>query len=144
MNPLGDDLWDDEPGTPAAPKPAPASPAPPVPTVEGTRGRPTGYRFVMDLDVTELDDRGRPGPQWVCRSQELSRSHVVIVSRRMVYPGRTLVLAVHKVDDTPTILCGCVITCEYAEEGLCRIDIDLRPVPKTESLDRWVRSQTAA
>jgi hypothetical protein len=101
-----------------------------------TRRRRTGYderpstvEFSARLDVTELDERKRPGPVWPARAVEIGRSRVVIRSRRMCYRGRQLVMALHMIDDKPTSLYGIVHECVYDCDGQHRIDIDLQRIP---------------
>ncbi|MBX3389711.1 MAG: hypothetical protein KF691_09690 [Phycisphaeraceae bacterium] len=99
--------------------------------------RPAGHRFNADVEVSEIDERTRPGPSWVARSLELSRSHVVMESRRMCYPGRVLALAVHLIDDRPVPLLGRVVTCQYSDDGLYRVDLDLIKIPEGHSVYAW-------
>ena len=121
---LSDDFWnDDDSGAIAR-------------TLEpGTR--PVGHRFVADADASEMDDRKRPTPKWSIQTCELGRNHIVIISRRMVYPGKQMMLAIHLVDDRPVILGGTVVSCDYDGSGRYRIDIDLVHTPQSDTLDRW-------
>lgn len=96
------------------------------------------YPFSAALDVTELDERFRPGPTWSARAAELSRSFLVFRSRRMCHLGRRLLVAVHLVDDRPVPLSGTVRQCEYDGDGLHRIRIDLLPVPEREAIRDWL------
>jgi len=66
------------------------------------RPRVPGHPFKADIDLAELDDRQRPGPAWAARAQTLSRSHIVVLSRRMSYPKRLMLVAVHLIDAKPT------------------------------------------
>lgn len=109
----------------------PAQPAP----------RPKGRRFAAELDVCELDDRSRPGSAWAARATELSTSHLVFRSRRMCYPERLLIIAVHLIDDQPVPLFGRVHNCEYIGEGQHRVDIDLLPIPRHSGIEAWVKRQ---
>jgi hypothetical protein len=107
-------------------------------------GKPSGvFAFRAELDVTEIDTRGRPGVVWTGRALELSRSHLGFRSRRMCYEGRELLLAVHLVDDRPVPLYGMVTKSEYDGDGLYRTTINLLPMPETESVEDWVRSLQA-
>lgn len=96
---------------------------------------------MAEMDACELDDRERPGPVWTARGLTLSRSNLVFRSRRMCYPGRRLLVAVHLIDDRPTPLFGCVHACEYDGEGLYRVDLDLLPVPDRQDVRDWVRAR---
>lgn len=102
-----------------------------------TAARPKGHRFYAEVDLGELDDRGRPSMPWSAHAVELSRSHIVLLSRRMTYVGRGIAIAVHLVDEKPTPLFGEVYSCEYEGEGRYRVDIDLRPLPKAAFLRSW-------
>lgn len=104
--------------------------------------RPNGRRFAAELDVCELDDRSRPGSAWAARAVELSTSHLVFRSRRMCYPERLLIVAVHLIDDQPVPLFGRVHNCEYIGEGQHRVDIDLLPIPRHSGIEAWVKRQT--
>ncbi|MBS0191767.1 MAG: hypothetical protein U0573_11950 [Phycisphaerales bacterium] len=99
--------------------------------------RPTGHRFEAEVDVSELDERTRPGPAWNAKTAELSRSHVVLESRRMCYPGRILALAIHLIDDRPVPLLCRVVTCQYSDDGLYRVDVDLLKIPDGHSIYDW-------
>lgn len=99
--------------------------------------RPKGHRFHAEVDLGEIDERGRPSMPWAAHAIELSRSHIVVLSRRMTYVGRGIAVAVHLVDAKPTPLFGEVYSCEYEGEGRYRIDIDLRPLPAGGHLRAW-------
>lgn len=129
----------------APPPPRPASDRGPwddeAPAVKATlRGkiRPPGARFDAELDLTELDDRERPGPTWSGKGRELSRSHLILRSRRMSYVGRQMLLAVHLIDDQPVPLFGRVFLCEYDGDGQYKIGLDLFPVPERPEIRDWV------
>lgn len=100
--------------------------------------RPAGLPFRALLDVSELDERGRPGPSWTAGSLELSRSHVVISSRRLCYPDSIIALAVHLIDDRPVPLMGRVISCGYSDDGLYRVDLDLMKIPENHAVFTWM------
>lgn len=123
MGGLSDDFWDDSPPKPAASH---------APREKGCR--PLGHRFDAPVRVCELDERLRTSSPWPARALELSRSHLVFLSRRMVYHGRTVVVILDLLDDKPTLLCGRVVTCEYDEDGMHRIDMDLVQMPQSESI----------
>lgn len=148
--------FDDEPDhTPEEPAPEPAkpprkprfggqpesAPAPEVSTGQAFQPRPVTREFSAELDMAELDDRERPGTTWIARAQQLSRSNVVILSRRMCYIGRTVVMAVHLIDAEPVPLFGKVHSCEYDAEGMYRLDVDLEPLPESRRLDEWLKAR---
>lgn len=111
---------------------------PPGRALGSDRTRPGGHRFDAELDASELDDRMRPCSTWAARAREISRSSMVIVSRRMCYHGRLLVLAVHLIDDAPVPLMGRVVACEYEADGLYRTDLELLPMPTQGPIRDWV------
>lgn len=102
------------------------------------KARPPGAPFEAELDATELDDRGRSSTTWTARARELSRSSVVFLSRRMTFPGRLLLLAVHRIDDKPVPLFGKVHQCDYEADGLYRVELDLLPVPDHRAIKEWL------
>jgi hypothetical protein len=109
---------------------APAEVAVPKPRV-------AGHPFKADVDLAELDDRNRPGPAWAARTHLLSRSHLVVLSRRMSYPKRIMLVAVHMIDARPSPLMGRVHECEYYADGLYRIVLELLALPDGEILATW-------
>ena len=138
----------------SSPKLGSSTPAPPPPTAptdldwlapeEPPRVRPSrtakpaGRPFEADLDVCELDDRERPGHTWAARARTLSRSCLSFRSRRMCYTGRSLMVAVHLIDDEPVPLFGRVHACEYDGDGLYRVDLELLPVPDSAAVKDWL------
>jgi len=99
--------------------------------------RPNAQRFDADIDVCELDERGRPGSSWTAKGRAISRSSFVMASKRMCYPGRQLLVSVHLIDDRPVALMGRVHECEYESDGLYRVDLDLLPVPEHGPAHAW-------
>jgi hypothetical protein len=112
------------------------SPDSPAPRRSGAV-RPQGHRFDAFLDCAELDDRMRPGHTWTARARELSRAHVIVSSRRMCYPGRIILLAIHLIDDAPAPLMGRVYSCDYDADALYRVDLDLLPMPVAGAHRDW-------
>jgi hypothetical protein len=94
--------------------------------------------FRAELDLAELDDRGRPGSIWTGRATEISRALLIVRSRRMCYEGRELLVAVHLVDDKPTALYGIVDKSEYDGDGLYRTAINLQRLPQTDAIRTWI------
>lgn len=105
------------------------------------RTRPHGHRFEAEIEVSEMDDRQRPGLPWPARTRELSRSAIVMVSRRMCYPNRLLLLAVHRIDDRPVPLFARVVDCEYEADGLYRVEVDLLPIPPHGPVAEWAMTK---
>lgn len=102
-----------------------------------TQPRPNGNRFQAEIDLAELDERDRPGMTWQAKTSELSRSNLVLVSRRMCYVGRCLAVAIHLIDDRPVPLLGRVVSCDYNDDGLYRIDLDLLKIEEGHAVYEW-------
>lgn len=113
------------------------APEPIAEDVGGTGGAPTFHEFDAELDVAELDDRLRPVTTWSARSTSVNRSTLGFRSRRMCYPKKLLMIAVHLIDDKPTILAGRVTSCDYDGEALYSIEVELMPKPVSEELRQW-------
>lgn len=123
--PEPEDEYAPPPPTTPTPKPAAANTNP-----------PTFHEFDAELDVAELDDRLRP-TTWSARARTVNRSSLSFRSRRMCYPKSILLMAVHLIDDKPTVLAGRVTTCEYAGEGLYLVEAELMPKPDTDDIRQW-------
>lgn len=100
--------------------------------------RPIAFR--AELDLSELDERGRPGGTWTGRAQDLSRSTLTFRSRRLCYEGRELLVAIHLVDDRPVILFGRVSRSDYDGDGLYKTSIALAELPDSEAVQRWMNA----
>ncbi len=104
--------------------------------------RPTAtagvFPFKADLDLTELDARGRPGPTWSGKGIDICRSGLWFRSRKLCYPDRELLIAVHLVDDQPTPLCGIVAKCDYDGEGLYVTHLKLQALPRSDVVKQWL------
>lgn len=98
-----------------------------------------GARFTADVDVCELDEHQRPGNIWPARTALLSRSHLVVLSRRMSYTGRIMLVAVHLIDDEPTPLLGRVALCEYYADSLYKIVLELLKLSPGDAAYRWAQ-----
>lgn len=101
-------------------------------------GRPAGHVFEAELDIAEIDERGRPDHPWIARARLLSRSNIVIRSRRMCYVDREVVLAIHLIDGSPVGLYGRIESCDYDGDGQYLVDIDLISLPNRPELHAWV------
>lgn len=139
-------LDDDGPVSPWVPPPPASSEAAHSAGRDGTAKRAAsagqrcgkGHRFEAELDVAELDDRARPVSTWGARGRELNRSALTFMSRRMCYPGRLVVVAVHLIDSSPVPLFGRVVACEYEGDGLCRVELELLEVPEDKPIRDWM------
>lgn len=98
------------------------------------------FAFRAELDLAELDGRGRPGPTWGGRAVEISRSHLTVRSRRMCYEGREVLIAVHLIDDKPTALFGLVAKSDYDGDGLYRTVFNLQRLPENDAVAAWVNT----
>jgi hypothetical protein len=149
--PIASNDWDYEPAAVAAPPPPPPPPgvraeanSTPVTAAHSgvTKSSPSsvgkGHPFDAEIEVGEIDERGRPGSAWAARGREVSRERLVLMSRRMVRLGCLVIVAVHMVDDEPMPLFGKVIECEYEAEGLHRIIVEFRPTPWDTDLRAWM------
>lgn len=113
----------------------------PVEAPPPAKARKPGIRFDADLDLAEIDDRERPGPTWTAKGRELSRSHLIIRSRRMCYPHRRVIAAVHLIDDQPVALFGRVIACEYDGDGLYKVELELLKMPERPEILEWIETR---
>jgi hypothetical protein len=100
-------------------------------------GRPKGAAFSAELDLAEFDDRGRVKSVWTARASMLSRSNVVIRSRRMIYPEGVIGILIHLIDSKPVVLLGRVAICDYDADGLYVVDLDLIPMPSDGPIAKW-------
>jgi hypothetical protein len=96
------------------------------------------FAFKADVDVAELDERGRPGPKWAGKACEISRSHVVFRSRRLCYQDREVLVAVHLIDDRPVALFGRVSASEYDGDGLHKTSVTLAALPRSDAIQAWL------
>jgi hypothetical protein len=103
--------------------------------------RPVGIRFDAELELSELDDRDRPGPTWTGQGRELGRSHLALRTRRMCYQNRRVLIAVHLIDDEPVALQGRVTGCEYDGDGMYRVELELMRVADRPEIAAWVASR---
>ena len=94
--------------------------------------------FDAELDVCELDDRDRPTVTWAARARGLCESEIVFRSRRMCYPDRLLIVAVHLVDATPVPLFGRVSECDYEGEGMYVVRLELLENPNSRVIREWL------
>jgi hypothetical protein len=62
---------------------------------------------------------------------------MILLSRRMCYIGKQLLVAVHLIDAEPTPLMGRVVECEYYAEGQYRMILEFNPIPQLDSIREW-------
>jgi len=99
-----------------------------------------GAPFPAELDLTEIDTHGKPMLTFVGRACELSGTHMSFRSRRMCYPSRHVIAAVHLVDDQPVPLYGEVESSEYDGKGMCLTWVKLLEMPDNPDIQDWLRS----
>lgn len=112
------------------------APAPPVDYLSRP-GRPKSRPFSAELDLVELSEQGRTLGTWSARAAGLSRSNLVVRSRRMVYAHRTIGVLIHLIDSKPVVLFGRAVSCEYGDEGQYVVDLDLIPIPESGPIATW-------
>jgi hypothetical protein len=100
-------------------------------------GRPKCHAFTAELDLVELSDTGRQNAIWTARAIGLSKSNLVVRSRRMVYAHQALGALIHLVDSQPVVLFGRAISCDYAGDARYVIDIDLISIPNAGPIATW-------
>lgn len=100
--------------------------------------------FKADLDACELDDRHKPLATWTVRSLLLSRSKLVVLSRRMMFVGKRMLLVAHRIDAEPVLLSSKVADCEYHGDGMYRLVLDLETPPKDTKISQWLDERRAA
>lgn len=103
--------------------------------------KPRGFEFKAEVDASEINDKGLPGPPWACRSLLLSKGMIVLHSRRMIHLGKQVAVAVHRIDDEPVALLGRVGECEYHADGQHVIMLELLPITDPETMSQWVRDR---
>ncbi|MBX3323456.1 MAG: hypothetical protein KF757_10730 [Phycisphaeraceae bacterium] len=111
--------------------------------IKARPGRPKGAAFSAELDLAEFDERGRVKSVWTARAALLSRSNIVIRSRRMIYPESTIGIMIHLIDSKPVVLLARVVLCDYDCDGLYFVDLDLIPLPTEGPVAKWAASASA-
>lgn len=109
--------------------------------VHAPQVRPEGRRFSAELDLVEFDERWRIVSTWSARACSLSRSNIVVRSRRMVYRNTPIGVLIHLIDDAPVPLFTRSYHCEYDGDGMYRVDLDLVPIPESGPVAVWAKSQ---
>lgn len=102
--------------------------------------RPEGRQFTAELDLVEFDERGRVTSTWSARACSLSRSNLVVRSRRMIYRQTPIGVLIHLIDSEPVPLYARAYHCDYDGEGMYKVDLDLLPLPDHGPVAAWVKS----
>lgn len=128
------------PGFSPDPNSSPSAWTPEALAARTRRERPGMRPFAADIDIAELDEQLRPTTSWPGKSKELSRSTLIVASRRMIHIGRIMIVAVHLIDSEPVPLMGRVCECSYESYGMHRIVLDLVPIPEVAPVQAWLSS----
>lgn len=109
------------------------------------RRRHERYVFRADVHVTEFSPDGRALGTWACQTIDISRSGMALVSRRMVYAGRSLCVEfVVGEQSSPTIFHGVVRHAGY-QEGVGHIlGIEFTPLPNSHGTHQWLTNRGEA
>lgn len=101
---------------------------------DGGNGREVRIRAHM----SELLGQGRPGPAWSVVTSSISPSRFSVESRRMCYPERPVIAALHVLDARPMPLMGMVLSCEYTGDGVHRVVVAMTAYQPRRSLELWL------
>lgn len=99
-----------------------------------------GLPFEALLTITELDEHARPGLHWQAHGLRRTKLHVVLRCRRVLHPGRAVVMASHLVDDAPEPLAGRVVECVPVGERHRGVVLRLERVPEHPAIEAWFDS----
>ncbi|MBZ0171377.1 MAG: hypothetical protein K8E66_03265 [Phycisphaerales bacterium] len=97
------------------------------------------FPFDAELEMAEVDERGKLGTPWSARSRTLSRSSLTITSRRMCHTSRRVLVAIHRIDDEPMMLLGRVQDCVYETDGLYLLELELLPMNDRQTQESFTR-----
>ncbi|MEX2219294.1 MAG: PilZ domain-containing protein [Phycisphaerales bacterium] len=129
------------------PTPVPEAPPTPAPAPQPEQADATAPRnrrrhertvFVKPVWVSELNDRGEPGPVWKCRGVDLSRAGIGLRSRRHIHTGRLVILEVPGPEGAKRALFGIVRQSRYAEGEGYAVGIEFRDPPASDSVKIWM------
>ncbi len=82
-------------------------------------------RFVVPVELCELDSFSAPERAWTATTVSLNRTHLVISSRRMTFIGREILASIKLASGAVAKLHGTVASCEYHARSMHRIVIAL-------------------
>lgn len=99
--------------------------------------------FVAEVDAAEVDERDRPGATFHARTESLSRAGLVLVTRKLSFVGRHVIVAVHHIDSGPTLLFGAVRSCVYLGEGQHRLVLDFEKLTSNDHVHAWANALAA-
>lgn len=114
----------------------------------GIAGEPgaarSGARKAADRSalVTELDRFGVPGGEWRCDITDVSCGGMTLRSRRMVHPGRVLLIRVPLGPEGRRKLVGGVVReARYRVGDGYTLTVELQPVPWSAVVVGWAERQ---
>ncbi|MFM9994762.1 MAG: PilZ domain-containing protein [Phycisphaerales bacterium] len=108
-------------------------------TSAATRREHQRLDFERQVKVSEIDDAGNPGPEWLCRAVDISRGGIGLRSRRMVHEGRKLFIRVPAgPGGKEKLLFGAVKQSRYQEGEGFVIGVKFEETPKTWAITKWL------
>lgn len=110
------------PGTPAA----------------AARRRHERHPVQIVVDVFELGEGNMPAREWQCRTLDLSRGGLGMVSDRMVHRGRMLLIIVPDSEGKgKKLLCGTVCSATYRSGKGYILGVEFTQIPDSPELWAW-------
>jgi hypothetical protein len=97
-----------------------------------------GRALRVRAHMSEVLAPGRPGPAWSVVTTAISGSVLTVESRRMCYPEREVIAALHVLDARPMPLVGTVASCEYTGDGMHKVVVTLAAYQSVPVLERWL------
>jgi hypothetical protein len=95
-------------------------------------------RMVRLVEVTELDELGRPAASWTCASSDISRSGMGLRSKRMAFPGRGVLILLGAVgSESSKALYGVVAQSRYSPGEGYVIGVEFESMPDTAEIRAW-------
>jgi len=85
-----------------------------------------------------LNENGEPTTPWTARAVRLSRSHLVVRSKKLCYVERYVLIAIHLLDADPTCLAAVVKQCDYIGGMHYALGLALVELPQTAFVDAWI------
>jgi len=82
-------------------------------------------RFVVPVELCELDAFAAPDRAWTATTVSLNRTQLVVSSRRMTFIGRDILATIKLASGSLAKLQGTVTSCEYHGRSMHRIVIAL-------------------
>lgn len=90
------------------------------------------------VDVFELGEGNMPAREWQCRTLDLSRGGLGMISDRMVHRGRVLLIVLPDSEGKgKKLLCGTVCSATYRSGKGYVLGVEFSQVPDTPELWAW-------